>query len=687
MGLRRQLVLVGCLTFAFPWAGCQYVREMEATLRSGQAAALQATAQAVAARIAEDRNLIEPLQGLVQQLREDESSGALYVHTSPAAMVVDGYTDDWRAQGWLAQTFAPQFAGAVEAEWLAARWGKTLYIHVLVKDRERQFYDPSQPFNYSDHLQLQLKTAQQTRVFHVVSAAAGEVAVMVAQDNLPEHRISGVWSEEQNQYALELQLPLAWALEGITLEIIDGRWARGGDPVFEQNHWVNRSRSPMRALVTADASLQETLAVFTHSGVQLYVVAPGQWILAQSGGLQGAVEEASAATQTWRGWLIRQLIGQPDYPPRQDLSAYGQMQPGLLNSAREMPNHRWLSAQRTLIAQVAAPIGLPSKPSANADLFVVAEQTTDSIQALTSGAVGRLLWYSTLASAAVGLVLLGYASILSIRVRRLSRMAQMAVDRQGRIRGAFVASKAGDELGELSRNYALVLERLEGYTRYLESLAGKLSHELRTPLAIVRSSLDNLAFSELPTEAAVYADRASEGVARLSKILNAMSAATRIEQSIQTTEKETVDCKALLMAMGAAYQDLYPNRCIKTITPVDDRLEILGSAELLAQMLDKLVENAADFAGQAGHITLQLRAAGSEITFLVMNTGPALADGLAETIFDSLVSARPANTADHHLGLGLYIVRLIVLFHQGSVRAYNDEEQQAVVFEINLPRS
>ena len=58
--LRRQLVLVSLLLLTLPWAGCQFVREMEGALRQGQEQALQATARAVAAVAGERRQLIYP---------------------------------------------------------------------------------------------------------------------------------------------------------------------------------------------------------------------------------------------------------------------------------------------------------------------------------------------------------------------------------------------------------------------------------------------------------------------------------------------------------------------------------------------------------------------------------------------------------------------------------------------------
>ena len=53
MNLRRQLIAVSLLLLSLPWAGCQYLREMERTLRSGQEMAVNATATAT--RVGPDR--------------------------------------------------------------------------------------------------------------------------------------------------------------------------------------------------------------------------------------------------------------------------------------------------------------------------------------------------------------------------------------------------------------------------------------------------------------------------------------------------------------------------------------------------------------------------------------------------------------------------------------------------------
>jgi signal transduction histidine kinase len=156
--------------------------------------------------------------------------------------------------------------------------------------------------------------------------------------------------------------------------------------------------------------------------------------------------------------------------------------------------------------------------------------------------------------------LLIFATGLSLRIRRLRDEAEKSIDAHGRVLGTVGGSMHGDELGDLARSFADILRRLQQYTGYLETLAGRLSHELRTPVAVVRSSLDNLKQVELPGEARVYLQRAEEGLARLSTIFTRMSEATRLEQSLATVEREKFDLATVVRGCVEGYRLAHRDR-------------------------------------------------------------------------------------------------------------------------------
>src|SRR5262249_38084124 len=125
-----------------------------------------------------------------------------------------------------------------------------------------------------------------------------------------------------------------------------------------------------------------------------------------------------------------------------------------------------------------------------------------------------------------------FASSVSRRLRRLRNEAEQAIDAQGRVTQHFRATRDGDEIGDLSRSFAAVLDRLGEYNAYLERMADRLSHELRTPVAVVSSSLENLKSERSVDAMQVYIQRAEEGVKRLNLILTRIAEASRLEQML-----------------------------------------------------------------------------------------------------------------------------------------------------------
>ncbi|MFW5825466.1 MAG: ATP-binding protein, partial [Marinobacter sp.] len=316
---------------------------------------------------------------------------------------------------------------------------------------------------------------------------------------------------------------------------------------------------------------------------------------------------------------------------------------------------------------------------------LVLEQSIDQILALSGDTLGSVIARSVLLIITLMLVLLGYASWLSWRITRLQRAVDASVDSDGRILASIPHSRAPDELGELNRQFGRMVARLQGYTDYLEGFSRRLSHELKTPVAVIRSSLDNLEHATTDEERAGYRERARSATDRLSRILQGMSEAARLEQSFDHAELETFDLAQVAAEATAAYQSLDPHHRIVWQGPAQG-CPLRGSPELMVQLLDKLVDNARDFTPTGGRILITLDRSGAELRLGVFNEGSALPETLAGQIFDPFVSVRDGS-GEGHLGQGLLIVRLIAGHHGGQVSACNHEHEGVggVRFEVRLP--
>lgn len=442
------------------------------------------------------------------------------------------------------------------------------------------------------------------------------------------------------------------------------------------------------AAIDAQPAREEIAAILRgvqRSSSRIWVVNRRYQVLALAGSLrQPAPPEDRGALLTWWrraiGWLIpRPTEDFAEALPDDVLATSRDITAALLGTPgtrmRRTPDGR------AVVLSAAYPIWGGDEVAG----AVVAEETTNPIVSLRSAALERLLILTLAAFAGVGALLIAYATRLSHRIRRLRDEAESAIDARGRITRLAAGSDAGDEIGDLSRSFSAMLSRLAQHHAYLESMADRLSHELRTPIAVVRSSLENLELAAEPAEARRYIARAEEGLARLKTILQRMMEASRLEHSLRAAERERYDLVPVVRGCVEGYRLAYPEARFALRLP-ERRIDVEGSPDLAAQLLDKLVENAVDFSLPETPVRVTLEEEKGAAVLTVANSGPLLPQEMRGRLFESMVSVRgERRPGAPHLGLGLYVARLIAEFHGGSITAENLPTGDGVAISARLP--
>lgn len=679
MSLRRQLLLVSLLLLALPWAGCQFVREIESGLRESQTRALMATAEAVATALRDRADLLYPDKDRANELPGDD--GGLYAWPSNETIIVDGYAEGWDPE--LTRQLRSD-AGVTLAYQGATRNGQ-LYLLLQVGDDDVVFHNPGISREPNGDRILLATWREGRRQDYVISTSApGRVRGQYASRILPgtdANRIKGFWQDTPEGYAVELELPLAMIGERLGFYAIDVN-DRAGGVATVGNLTPLQTRAPPW-LIHHPPGLADWVAPFGKPGTQVMIVDRGRWVLGTSG------EAGGHRTSDRTFWLIRALyrwiLPEESLQPLPVADTRGQLAGEELALALEgypelvsyrdaaSPDRALLSAAATIREQ-GVPVG-----------SVVIREGSDQYLSLTDSAFGSLIGYSLGAIAIAALGLLGYASVLSWRISHLSRAAGAVLQPDGRIAENFPRSRAGDEIGELSRRYADLLDQLREYNDYLRTLSRKLAHELRTPIAVIQTSLDNLSGKALSdTERATYIERARGGLERLGRILTAMSEAARLEESIHTTSNARLDLAPLLNNLVTAYKDVYPEH--RFALESADSADIEGSADLVVQALDKLVANAVSFAPDGSVITVSLTRRAEKWRLAISNQGPRLPDALRSKLFEPMVSVREERSGEAvHLGLGLHIVRLVADALGGTAGAANLPDDSGVTVYLDLP--
>ncbi|MDE0887710.1 MAG: ATP-binding protein [Myxococcota bacterium] len=289
-----------------------------------------------------------------------------------------------------------------------------------------------------------------------------------------------------------------------------------------------------------------------------------------------------------------------------------------------------------------------------------------------------------------GALLSLFAARLGWRIRRLRNEAAGAIDAVGRVQTLEIAAaaRARDEVGDLSRTLSELLGRLGAYTRFREEIPRVLRHEINNPLNTLSLSLQNLGSEDPELKNNPYVQSAERGVRRIHEIIETVTEAANLEQTLGEETLEPMDLAALVRDYCAS-PVLGASRRRFRVTGADTPAWVRGSEFHVERLLDKLIDNAVEFSAPGSEIEVALaRTSGHGIQLTVSNAGPTLSEDQLEQIFDALFSNHPpepaqkGTSASHtrapHLGIGLYLVRLIATSMGGRSFARNRKARDGV---------
>ncbi|MCB1759551.1 MAG: histidine kinase [Gammaproteobacteria bacterium] len=683
--IRFQLLLLSLVLLLIPWGGYRYLQEMERFLRQAQSQRLQqaAEAAAVAARYQEDLFTLAPAQS-----GATIADSGILLHRLAAPVQLDGYDEEWLPYKPDRRHFSAN--GDLAFDLLAGVHGDYLYLLFDVSDDHRLAWRPqANPDLEGDSVEIALEHPDGNfNRYRIAPASPGWTAAYRRQDDgwQMEPRIRGELQLHSKGYRLEMRIPRYLVSGRIGVGVIDVDDAATRAVVARLRTAPLERKQTLGRLIDESSELEAAIAPLVQSGMRIWIVDRAGRVLASHGRLRqtdtSGQQPQEELFQSLLKWLIRLSLGHPANALEDDLA--GRRRIDTAELARIWRGERaasgWQTSGRNAIVESVA------RPVITADGTVGAalvEQSSNEILTLQSQAAMQLLHYSILLIALIALLLLGFSTLLVIRIHRLRDRLDSAVSSEGRILGALPSSHARDEIGDLQRSFSGVMQRLQEYNAYLEAMASRLAHELKTPLVIARSSLDNLQLLAPDSAQQTYIERAQQGLRRLAMIIDRIREASRIEQLIAHAQKRPSDLQPVLIQLIDGYRSAHPEQRFE-YSGGEASLRVAADIDLICQALEKLLANALDFHAAGSTIRLESSLRQDSVTIRVINRGAPLCDGLLPRLFQAMVSERTHQGDEPHLGLGLYLVRLIVEFHGGNVAAFNLADGSGVVFEIRL---
>jgi two-component system OmpR family sensor kinase len=325
-------------------------------------------------------------------------------------------------------------------------------------------------------------------------------------------------------------------------------------------------------------------------------------------------------------------------------------------------------------------------------ITVVAVPLTDVDQTLQ-----RLLVVEALVIAGV-LAALGLTAFFVVRLglRPLNRMEVTA----GEIAGGELSRRvspatARTEVGRLGLALNAMLDRLEeafaerqASEHRLRQFLADASHELRTPLASIRgyAELFRMGATTSAGETEMAMRRIEDESRRMGILVEDLLTLARLDETPEL-RRQPVDLAKLARDAANDAQATAPERPIAVTAP--DSAVVSGDPHQLHQVVANLMRNALVHTPPDTAIAVDVRFEpdGQSVTISVRDHGPGLPPGASERLFDRFWRSEGGRERGRAgAGLGLAIVREIVLAHHGEIHASNAEGGGAK-FVLTLPVS
>ncbi len=279
----------------------------------------------------------------------------------------------------------------------------------------------------------------------------------------------------------------------------------------------------------------------------------------------------------------------------------------------------------------------------------------------------RTLWIYAAAAAVLSGLLGGWAAYTGLRPLREIGARARGVTGQ-RLAERMPVDSVPAEMAELAQSLNDMLERLQRDFTRLTEFSSDLAHELRTPLSNLLTQTQVVLAQD--RDASTYRttlESNAEELQRLSRMVSDMLLLARTEHGLALPTLEAVSLAGEARAAIDFYEALAEEKALRL--SVDGDAEVDGDRSMLRRAISNLMSNAVRHTPPDGRVRIIIRRLPDHAELALENTGGTIPPDVLPRLFDRFFRADPSRrTLDSEgAGLGLAIVRSIVLAHHGTV--------------------
>jgi PAS domain S-box-containing protein len=230
-------------------------------------------------------------------------------------------------------------------------------------------------------------------------------------------------------------------------------------------------------------------------------------------------------------------------------------------------------------------------------------------------------------------------------------------------------------------------EQLAENDRRKDEFLAMLSHELRNPLAPIRNAVHVLQTFDTGVEIGQAREVIERQVTHLARLVDDLLDVSRITRGKVALRPELVGLDEIVARAVETTRPLIETRSHKlTVEVAEDSPQLFADPTRMAQVVANLLNNAAKYTDEGGHISLRASREDNQAVVRVRDTGVGIPADILPHVFDLFTQAeRTLDRAQGGLGIGLTLVKSLVEQHGGTVEAFSDGSGCGSEFVVRVP--
>jgi PAS domain S-box-containing protein len=277
-----------------------------------------------------------------------------------------------------------------------------------------------------------------------------------------------------------------------------------------------------------------------------------------------------------------------------------------------------------------------------------------------------------------------------IRTPSVRAVLSFATAESGRVYSATDLAVAEDlaHRAAIAIENASLLQALQDADRRKDEFLAILAHELRNPLAPIRNAVHIMRVKGPPVPELQWAREVIERqVLQMTRLVDDLLDVSRITKGKIELRRERVDLASLVHSAVEASRPLirkWSHQLSVAIPAEPVQLDV--DPTRLAQVLLNLLNNAAKYTEENGHIELRAEVQGGDVVIRVTDDGVGIPAEMLPRIFDMFTQVdRSLERSQGGLGIGLTLVQQLVEMHGGTVQARSEGAGRGSEFVVRLP--